>query len=79
MITSESMMSTWRSGVLEDLERLLAGGGLDHGVAAQPQRAGGEGAHRVLVLDQQHEAAAGEVARRASARARAAAAVSTLS
>ena len=58
MITSESMMSTCRPGSLEDLERLLAGGGLDDGVAAQPQRAGGEGADRILVLDQQHQAAA---------------------
>ena len=72
-------MSTWSVAVLQDLERLLAGGGLDHGVAAQAQRAGGEGAHRVLVLDEEDEAAAGQVARAADLGLGRRAAVSTLS
>jgi hypothetical protein len=35
--------------------------GLEHGVAARGEGAGAEGAHRLLVLDQQNDGAAGEI------------------
>jgi hypothetical protein len=41
---------------------LLAVGGLDHLIAALAQQAGGDAAHRGLVLDEQDAAGAGEVA-----------------
>ena len=42
----------------EDFERLGAGGGFEHVIAALAERAGGEAPDRVLVLDEQHGAAA---------------------
>ena len=42
-------------------QRLDAGGGLQHGIAALRQGARTEGAHGLLVLDQQHRAVAGMV------------------
>ena len=65
-------MSTRALLALHHLERLDAGAGLQHLVALARQRAGGEVAHHVLVLDQQHAARAGEVARGSPSSSRAA-------
>src|SRR3546814_9411834 len=46
----------------QDLQRGLAGVGLQHVVALVAEGAGREGAHRVLVLHQQQGAGAGQVA-----------------
>ena len=48
---------------VDDVQPRLAAGRLQHGIALVGQRPGGEHAHRVLVLDQQDGALAGQVAR----------------
>ncbi len=66
MTTSEIKRSILPGALLGQLQRLLAVGGLDHLVAAGAQQAGGHAAHRVLVLDEQDAAGAGQVAGRAA-------------
>ncbi len=60
MMTSETIRSICRRA-LDDPERVDAGRRLEHRVAARGQRARGESAHRLFVLDQQDRAAAGEI------------------
>src|SRR5579859_558254 len=55
-------MDRFRLG-LDDLQRRLAALRLEHGVALVPERPGAEQADRILVLDQQDGAGAGQVAR----------------
>ena len=52
--------------LLDDLQRLDAGGRLEHRVAARRQRPRVDGADGILVLDEEDDALAGEVGRRAS-------------
>src|SRR6478752_7509393 len=51
----------------EHLESLGSRGGFEHAVAALAERAGGEAAHGILVLDQQNSAPPGEVLGRLAA------------
>ena len=55
------MRSIGSAGLLGDPQRVDAGLRLEHRIAARGERARGEGAHRLLVLDQQDRAAAGQV------------------